>query len=161
MKINSWPFIVISSDHETDSNTQLIMLKLQTIWLWNSRRGWFSLSLSRISGSSLTCDFQVQTKSIFLHCWVKQMGTTFGKPFSGLFQETEPRIVFFGLNYSGTSSILHQLKTGDTLSETRVLLTSYCFAIWITKKRGSILLGYDIGSFEKKTYKYISLWLCY
>nr|VDD41359.1 unnamed protein product [Brassica oleracea] len=28
------------------------------------------------------------------------MGTTFGKPFSGLFQETEPRIVFFGLNYS-------------------------------------------------------------
>ncbi|CAF1923492.1 BnaC05g01230D [Brassica napus] len=47
------------------------------------------------------------------------MGTTFGKPFSGLFQETEPRIVFFGLNYSGTSSILHQLKTGDTLSETR------------------------------------------
>ncbi|KAL0700546.1 hypothetical protein Bca4012_056668 [Brassica carinata] len=48
------------------------------------------------------------------------MGTTFGKPFAGLFQETEPRIVFFGLNYSGTSSILHHLKTGDTISETSV-----------------------------------------
>ncbi|KAL0800619.1 hypothetical protein Bca101_055794 [Brassica carinata] len=60
------------------------------------------------------------------------MGTTFGKPFAGLFQETEPRIVFFGLNYSGTSSILHHLKTGDALSET------------------SVPVGYDVGSSNYK-----------
>ncbi|KAH0866701.1 hypothetical protein HID58_083912 [Brassica napus] len=44
------------------------------------------------------------------------MGTTLGKPFVGLFQETEPRIVLFGLPGTGKSSILHKLKTGEVLS---------------------------------------------
>ncbi|XP_048597973.1 ADP-ribosylation factor 1 isoform X2 [Brassica napus] len=44
------------------------------------------------------------------------MGTTLGKPFAGIFQETEPRIVFFGLPGTGKSSILHKLKTGEVLS---------------------------------------------
>ncbi|KAF3573448.1 hypothetical protein F2Q69_00063899 [Brassica cretica] len=44
------------------------------------------------------------------------MGTALGKPFAGLFQETEPRIVFFGLPGTGKSSILHKLKTGEVLS---------------------------------------------
>ncbi|KAL0758193.1 hypothetical protein Bca101_095861 [Brassica carinata] len=44
------------------------------------------------------------------------MGTTLGKPFVGLFQETEPRIVLFGLPGTGKSLILHKLKTGEILS---------------------------------------------
>jgi ADP-ribosylation factor protein 1/Arf/Sar family protein len=46
------------------------------------------------------------------------MGTALGKPFAGFFHQEESRIVLFGLDAAGKSSIMHKLKTGETLTTT-------------------------------------------
>ncbi|RID40036.1 hypothetical protein BRARA_J00106 [Brassica rapa] len=64
------------------------------------------------------------------------MGTTFGKPFAGLFQEPEPRIMSFGLGFTGKSSILLQLKTGEILSKTRRTIAGFVYVVDSTDRKG-------------------------
>ncbi|KAL0732181.1 hypothetical protein Bca4012_008390 [Brassica carinata] len=84
------------------------------------------------------------------------MGTTLGKPFAGLFQETEPRIVFFGLPGTGKSSILHKLKTGEILSTN---MPTVGFEMESFKYKNSSFCFVEMGGLLR--YSMVPLWKHY
>ncbi|KAF8099673.1 hypothetical protein N665_0238s0002 [Sinapis alba] len=84
------------------------------------------------------------------------MGTTLGKPFAGLFQETEPRIVFLGLPATGKSSILHKLKTGEILSTN---MRTVGLDMESFKYKNSSICFVEMGG--QGRYKMIPLWKHY
>ncbi|CAH8356950.1 unnamed protein product [Eruca vesicaria subsp. sativa] len=84
------------------------------------------------------------------------MGTTFGKAFISLFQEPEPRIMFFGLFFTGKSSILHQLKTGEALSKNMPTIGFECGSV---KYKNSSFSFFEIEG--RSLYREISIWKRY
>ncbi|CAA7056194.1 unnamed protein product [Microthlaspi erraticum] len=84
------------------------------------------------------------------------MGTTLGKPFAGFFQETEQRIVLFGLDGTGKSSIMHKLKTGDILTTS---MPTVGFDFKIVKYKDSTLNLWEIGG--QNRYKMYPMWKHY
>ncbi|XP_010457221.1 PREDICTED: ADP-ribosylation factor 1-like [Camelina sativa] len=81
------------------------------------------------------------------------MGMTLGKPFSGFFQQIEPRIVLFGLDGTGKSSIVHKLKTGETLTTN---IRTIGLEVESIKYRDSTLSFWEEGG--QLRYKMIPLW---
>ncbi|KAJ0235691.1 ADP-ribosylation factor D1B [Hirschfeldia incana] len=84
------------------------------------------------------------------------MGTTLGKPLAGLFQEIEPRIVFFGLPGSGKSSILHKFKTGEILSTN---MPTIGFEVESFKYKNSSFCFIEMGGLLR--YSMVPLWKHY
>ncbi|XP_010474657.1 PREDICTED: ADP-ribosylation factor 1-like [Camelina sativa] len=84
------------------------------------------------------------------------MGMTLGKPFSGFFQETEQRIVLFGLDGTGKSSIMHKLKTGETLTTN---MPTIGFEVESIKYKDSTLSIWEVGGQQR--YKMFPLWKHY
>ncbi|XP_010474656.1 PREDICTED: ADP-ribosylation factor 1-like isoform X2 [Camelina sativa] len=84
------------------------------------------------------------------------MGMTLGKPFSGFSQETEQRIVLFGLDGTGKSSIMHKLKTGETLTTN---MPTIGFEVESIKYKDSTLSFWEVGSQQR--YKMFPLWKHY
>ncbi|VVA89725.1 unnamed protein product [Arabis nemorensis] len=84
------------------------------------------------------------------------MGTTLGKPFAGFFQENEPRIVLFGLDGTGKSSIMHKLKTGETLTTN---MPTIGFEMESVKYKDLTLSFWEISGQQR--YKLIPLWKHY
>ncbi|XP_006306020.2 ADP-ribosylation factor 1 [Capsella rubella] len=84
------------------------------------------------------------------------MGMTLGKPFSIFSQEIEPRIVLFGLDGTGKSSIMHKLKTGETLTTN---MPTIGFEVESIKYKDSTLCFWEVGGQQR--YKITPLWKHY
>ncbi|KAG7560574.1 Small GTPase superfamily ARF/SAR type [Arabidopsis thaliana x Arabidopsis arenosa] len=81
------------------------------------------------------------------------MGMSLGKPFSGFYQEIEPRIVLFGLDATGKSSIMHKLKTGQVLT---INMPTIGFDVESIKYKDSTLSFWEMGGQQR--YKLFPLW---
>ncbi|CAH8250916.1 unnamed protein product [Arabidopsis lyrata] len=80
------------------------------------------------------------------------MGTTLGKPLAGFFHKEELRIVFFGLDATGKSSILHKLKTGETLATT---MPTVGLNVESVRYKDSILSFWEMGG--QQCYKWFPI----